>query len=227
VSKVFNATAARIYGGTGDEYLMHVCVDGTAESVDALVRVIAAEAAAAGLFSDVSSTDATDPGHKNHDVAMRVERGYAGDPDMTDTVFEAKTGVPAGEVDERVGFAFFLPLVPFSANSVTKADELIERVRAETEVRCSATVHVLGPDVVDYVVAFKFERRDDQAERAHRALDLLYRLFSEAGFVPYRLDVDHAEWMDVFAVDPGARALAQRLKAVIDPNGVIAPGRYH
>ncbi|MCP3822719.1 flavin reductase [Streptomyces sp. A3M-1-3] len=226
VPRVFDPAAARWYGGTGEEFLVHICVDGTAEVVDALVAAVTNEARRSGLFTDASHTDATDPAHPNHEMAVLVERGYAGDPDLADTLFEAKMGQPADKVDEHVGFLFFLPLLPFSGYAVTQADGLLERVRAQTGARCSATLHILGPDLIDCVVAVKFDRQDEEAQRAHRALDLLYRLFAEAGFAPYRLDVDHAHLMDEFSADARALALTRQLKAVIDPNNAIAPGRY-
>ncbi|WP_229813519.1 hypothetical protein, partial [Lentzea flava] len=40
---------ARPYGGDPRKYLVHVCVDGTAASVAALVEVITTEARATGL----------------------------------------------------------------------------------------------------------------------------------------------------------------------------------
>jgi 4-cresol dehydrogenase (hydroxylating) len=72
----------------------------------------------------------------------------------------------------------------------------------------------------------RFEPWEDQIRLAHRALDLLYRLFAEAGFIPYRLDVDHSGWIDRLSPDPASRRFVRWLKEMIDPNGVIAPGRY-
>jgi 4-cresol dehydrogenase (hydroxylating) len=226
VPRVFDPLAGRSYGGDPDKFLVHLCVDGTAEAVEAMVAVITAAAHRSGLFDGVSHTEATDADHPDHEVAKLVERGYAGDPDVTDRLFEAKIGQPADLVDERVGFVFFLPLVPFSGESVATADRLLRQVRDETGIRAGATLHILGPEVIDCVVAFRFDRDPASAQRAHRALDLLYERFSAAGFVPYRLDVDHADRADTFRVDPASTALARRLKAVIDPAGTIAPGRY-
>jgi 4-cresol dehydrogenase (hydroxylating) len=216
VPRVFDPAAARAYGGTDGEFLVHVCVDGTAAAVDALAAVIADEARASGLFSDVAPSTVDD----------LVERGYAGDPDVADTIFELKMGQPADRVDENVGFLFFLPLVPLSGEAVGRAYAMIREVNAETGVRWSATLHVLGPEVIDCVVATRFTRASEEAERAHRALDRLYRRFADAGFAPYRLDVDHAGWMDDLSVDDASLALVRRLKRAIDPHDVIAPGRY-
>ena len=226
VPRVFDPLAGRSYGGDPGRFLVHLCVDGTAEAVDAMVGVITSLAHKSGLFTGVSHTEATDPDHPNHEVAELVERGYAGDPDVRDRLFEAKIGQPADKVDEHVGFVFFLPLVPFDGESVAKADELLRQVRDETGIRAGATLHILGPEVIDCVVAYRFDRDPAGVRQAHRALDLLYERFRAANFVPYRLDIDHADWADTFRVDPAATALTRRLKAVLDPAGTIAPGRY-
>lgn len=227
VPKVYNPAAARAYRGAEGQFLAHVCVDGTAAAVAALTAVVTEEAARSGLFTEISDTDATDPDRDNHEVATLVERSYAGEPDADDVLFQAKMRRPAEEVDGRAdGLLFFLPLLPFSGEAIAHADELLDRVHDKTGVRCAATLNALGPDVVDLVVSMRFEPRGEQVTRVHQALDLLYELFTEQGFIPYRLDVDHSGWLDRLSPDPASRRFVRRLKEIIDPNNAIAPGRY-
>ncbi|MEU6352347.1 FAD-binding oxidoreductase [Streptomyces sp. NPDC047072] len=226
VPRIYDPAAGASYGGTEGEFLVHLPVDGTAEAVEALTGVLSAEAHRSGLFTEVSATDATDPAHPHHETARLVERGYAGDPDIADRLFRTKMGVSADQVDTAAGFLFFLPLLPFTGEAVARADGLLRETAAATGVRLSATLHLLGPDLIDCVVAMKFGREQEAAERAHRALELLHTSFADAGFAPYRLDVDHAHRRDALAVDAGALALTRRLKTVLDPNNAIAPGRY-
>ncbi|MEU4447572.1 FAD-binding oxidoreductase [Actinosynnema sp. NPDC050801] len=224
VSKFYNPAAARGYGSARGKFLVHICVDGTAAAVEALTAVIADEARASGVFTEVSTTDSVEPTSEHHQVTTLVERSYRGDPDITDTVFEAKMGMPASRLDSDMGFLFFLPLMPFTPDAVVTAEELLSHVTEETGIICGGTGNVLGPDLVDFVVSMKFER--GVAESAHRALDMLYASFTEQGFLPYRLDVDHHDWIDRCGLTPAERALARRLKDSIDPTGVMAPGRY-
>ncbi|MER5641827.1 FAD-binding oxidoreductase [Kitasatospora sp. NPDC002227] len=225
VVKVYNPPAARGYGSAEGEYLVHVCVDGTEASVAALTGVVTAAAEASGLFTQVSATDASDPAQPNHQVAKLVEAAYAGDPDAQDVLFETKMGRPAAELDEKGGFLFFLLLVPFTGRDLARADALLEQVFQETGVRCGATLNALNADLIDCVVTMKYERTEEQAALGHRALDRLYELAAEAGWMPYRLDIDHADWTDRFG-DPAARALVRRLKDTVDPNRAVAQGRY-
>jgi 4-cresol dehydrogenase (hydroxylating) len=226
VPRIYDPAAGRAYGGADDEFLVDLPVDGTAESVRALAGVLVGEARRAGVFTRVSDTDATDPDNPRRAEAALVERAYAGDPDVEDTLFRAKMGVGAEEVDAQAGFLFFLPLLPLTGEAAVRADQLVQEAAAATGTRVSATLHLLGPDLVDCVIALRFARDEDSARRAHRALDLLYSSFTGAGFAPYRLDVDHAHWVDTLAPDAGAVALTRRLKALLDPHQALASGRY-
>ncbi|MEU0256886.1 FAD-binding oxidoreductase [Streptomyces sp. NPDC006184] len=226
VPRIYDPAAGASYGGAEGEWAVHLPVDGTTESVAALTGILTAEARRSGLFTEISATDGADPARPHHEVTRLVERAYAGDPDITDTLFRAKMGVGADKVDSEAGFLFFLPLLPFTGEAVAHADRLLREAAETTGVRLSATLHLLGPDLIDCVVAMKFPHEDDAAARAHRALDLLYASFADAGFAPYRLDVDHAGQRDALAVDAAAVALTRRLKAVLDPNNAIAAGRY-
>lgn len=227
VPKVYNPTAARPYRGTEGQFLVHVCVDGTAAAVAALTAVVTEEAVRSGVFSEISHTDTADPDRDNREVATLVADSYAGEPDANDALFMAKMRHPAEEVDRcGGGFLFFLPLVPFTGEAIAHANELLDRVHEKTGIRCGTTLNVLGPDIVDFVVTMRFDLRDDQIKLAHQALDRLYELFTDAGFIPYRLDVNHSGWIDRLSPDPASRRFVRRLKAMIDPNNVIAPGRY-
>jgi 4-cresol dehydrogenase (hydroxylating) len=227
VPKVFNPVAARGYGVDDGLSMAHLPVDGAAAKVAALTGILVAEAVASGLFDEVGAHDSDDPASPHHEVTTLVERAYLGDPDVTDTVFRAKMGHPADEIDQHVGFLFFLPMVPFTSAALVRAEDLLRRVTDETGVACGGTGHLLGPDHVDFVVAMRFTRSPDGTSRARRALDLLYESFTAAGFLPYRLDVDHHDWIDRCGDDASTRRFVRRLKDVIDPAGVVAPGRYH
>jgi 4-cresol dehydrogenase (hydroxylating) len=227
VPKVFNPAAARGYGVGDGLSMVHLPVDGATAKVEALTAILLAEATASGAFTEVSATDAADPAVPSHQVTGLVERAYLGDPDDADTVFEAKMGRPAIEIDAYVGFLFFLPMVPFTAAALVQAEGLLAEVSRATGFACGGTAHLLGPDHVDFVVALRFDRSPEETARARHAHDLLYESFTAAGFLPYRLDVDHHRWIDRCGDDPATRAFVRRLKTLIDPAGVIAPGRYH
>jgi len=223
VLKVYDDVSTEFYGGLVGEFLAHVCVSGTAEYVDAVVDVLVSEAVRAGIFSAVVRSDEESASDV---VATMAESAYAGDPSGNDAMLMATLGQSADHVDERgPGWLFFLPLVPFSGGAVARAHALLTTIQERTGIRAGSTVNALGPDLIDFVVSIKFDRARE-VDPAHRALDLAHELFTAAGFLPYRLDIDHADWVDRLGTDPNARRFTRRLKNLIDPHGSIAPGRY-
>ncbi|WP_198587011.1 FAD-binding oxidoreductase [Glycomyces xiaoerkulensis] len=222
VPKLYDRFAARPYGGAEGKCLMHVCVDGAPAAVEALGDAVLAEAIESGLFTRVVDGRDDDRG----ELFDLVERSYMGDPDVDDEIFERKMRVPYDRIDAESGFLLFLPLVPFRARDVAEAARLLQSIRDDFGLACGATAHPLDAEVIDYVVNVRFPRDEEGVRRAHRALEALYRRFGAAGYAPYRLDVDHAEWRERFAPSEAAVDLTRRIKGFLDPDGVLARGRY-
>ncbi|BFU45570.1 FAD-binding oxidoreductase [Krasilnikovia sp. MM14-A1004] len=220
--RVYDPAAAAAYRGHPGQYLAHVCVDGAARAVDALRGIIIDEANECGLFSAIRHADTPDLSPAERRIATLVESEYAGTPDPDDVLLTAKTGHPVDTMDAQAGLLFFLPVIPFSGRAAGQARSLVQRAADETGTRCAATYFTLDSDLALVVIAIRFTREPAEAGHAHRTLDRLYELFTAAGFAPGRLDVDHAHWV----ADTPARRLVRRLKDTIDPNRVIAPGRY-
>ena len=103
---------------------------------------------------------------------------------------------------------------------------LLNDIQEETGIAAGTTINTLSPDVIDLVVSFKFDPEPSVRAQAMKALDLAYEKFHRAGFHPYRLDIEHASWPAAHRPDDGADRITRHLKSLIDPTGVIAPGRY-
>ncbi|MGH3843061.1 MAG: FAD-binding oxidoreductase [Pseudonocardiaceae bacterium] len=224
VLKIYDEVSTEFYGGRPHEFMAHMCVSGTLEYVDAVSAVLAGDARRVGLFTGLDDPgSAPEPGDV---IVTMAERAFAGDPSSNDTMLAATLGRPAGEIDEHgTGWLFFLPMIPFTGRAVARAHALLAEIHDRTGVRAGCTVNALNSDLIDFVVSFKFDR-DRDTERAHRALDLAYELFAAEGFLPYRLDIDHASWVDRAGADGPALRLRRELKKTLDPQGTIAPGRY-
>lgn len=182
--------------------------------------MLEAEVADAGVFAPVDDLAREDV------VADMVRAAYGGDPSNNDAMLRATLGVSsAEEVDEAgTGWLFFLPLVPFDGSAVAHALRMLTTIGDECGVAPGATVNALDADLLDLVVSLKFH--PDDAAKAHRALDRLHEEFVDVGYLPYRADIDHGAWTEHRGPDLSARELTRRVKRVLDPRGVIAPGRY-
>ncbi|HYH33203.1 MAG TPA: FAD-binding oxidoreductase [Pseudonocardia sp.] len=225
--RVYDPAASVAYRGRPGEYLVHVCVDGTARAVDALSAIVVDEARESGLFTAVWDSSTPDLAEPDRELARLVDLEYVGEPDPGDHLLSAKIGHPVEQADEKAGLAFFLPVVPISGAAVQRSEQLLRRMHEDTGVRHGATYFTLDTDLALAIIALRFERNEEEVDRAHRALDSLYESFAAAGFTMCRIDVDHAEWADKLSPDAAGRRLVRRIKDLLDPDRVIAPGRYH
>jgi len=222
VVKIYNPAAAVPYGAQSDSYLVHVMVDGTEPYVTSVSQLLLTRAAACGFFDDVDLGAKPGRSADQRDLDARVTASYLGDPDLTDKLFTAKMGAPVTEIDSRVGFLMYLPLIPFTGKDIRAVADLIH---AAEGAHCGVTFNAIEPDVIDCVVTVRFDRTTESRGTAYRILDELRAELGERGYLPYRLGIDQADDFTEL-VDPAVRALVEKIRTALDPTGVIAPGRY-
>lgn len=131
------------------------------------------------------------------DAGLASLDGFGGgDPDL------AARGAIYGNAVSTVGF-----------EEAERASEIVSRHWPDSaftwiilDSRCMLTIYTLHFD-------------DGASAAAHAADAAIVSELRSIGFPPYRLGIDGR-------AAPGADALARRLKALFDPEGIIAPGRY-
>lgn len=119
------------------------------------------------------------------------------------------------------GMKSYLPVIPISGADMNRAVKLIDEVSREFGFPLQLSCDLNGRGIL--TVNF---RRDNptQTQHAHECVQELGKRMITAGFPPHRMSIDQMVW---FAeVNPEAAELVAQLKSVLDPNGIIAPGRY-
>ncbi|WP_265286646.1 FAD-binding oxidoreductase [Verminephrobacter eiseniae] len=226
VLKVYDSASAASYGGAPDQHLALVCVSGTPRRVEAITEIVRAEVVESGLFGEMSMSDRA-PAAANDFVLQVVEHAYAGSPSQNEHMLRSATGADFNMVDSAGGgWIFFLAFIPFDGASIDSALTLIERVHAELGIQAGTTVNALSSDVIDLVVSIKFTPTAEATAVAHGALNRIYELFTAIGFYPYRLDIDHSHWRERLMTDSGELKLSRRIRQLLDPHSILAPGRY-
>ena len=78
--------------------------------------------------------------------------------------------------------------------------------------------------VVTLFGIFYSKENSDEKSRAEALCKTLFDTTAALGYSPYRTSVTSTS--EVLDVNPGFKALANQLKAAIDPKHVLSPGRY-
>jgi 4-cresol dehydrogenase (hydroxylating) flavoprotein subunit len=120
---------------------------------------------------------------------------------------------------DRCGVIWFVPVLPMLGSTIVQAVARIEEIMFEHGFEPAISLRLIGGRQIHAVVGLLYDRErdgaDPQAAQCHLALCETMR---QDGFHPYRLTIR----------DMASRAgtILRGLKSVLDPNGIIAPGRY-
>ena len=134
-------------------------------------------------------------------------------------------GQPKNPARDGCGLIWFAPLVPIRGKDVRRYINMIERICPQYGINPLITLTTVNDRCFDSTVPLLFDRKD--AAATARAKDCYRALFDagqKEGFLPYRLNVDAMEILNTGG--SSFSRLASQLKAAVDPNFILAPGRY-
>lgn len=136
-----------------------------------------------------------------------------------------ETGQPKNPARDGCGLIWFAPLVPIRGKDVRRYINMIERICPQYGVNPLITLTTVNDRCFDSTVPLLFDRRDENAiARANDCYRALYEAGQKEGFLPYRLNIDAMSTLNTS--DSAFSRLASQLKAAVDPNFILAPGRY-
>ena len=126
---------------------------------------------------------------------------------------------------EELGLIWVSPAVESTGARVQEAISIAEPVFRAYGFEMPLTATFVEPDRAVIVLNINFNRECPQETlRAHTAYETLLKLFARAEMYPYRSTVLA---MDKTHYPPGRATTLSQLKHALDPNGIIAPGRYN
>ena len=134
----------------------------------------------------------------------------------------------AGEVDpdrDGCGFLWLTPVVPIEGGRAEEAAAAAAEILARHGFDPILEIVPLSERSVELLAAIVWDRDLPGADaRAVACHDELLRRCCELGYLPYRLN--HLSMGKLPPATDDYGALMQRLKTALDPNDVLAPGRY-
>jgi len=160
--------------------------------------------------------------------AAELFRGIPTDEFARQVYFKAHGEKPAGAIDpakDRCGFIWIGPIVPFLSANVEEVLEKARRIFRKHEFDFFVEVIVESPRAL-LVLFGVFYNKSDAAEskRASDWYSEIRREMIDAGYPAYRETAQSSP--HVFDQNPVTRDLLSRIKEALDPNRILAPGRY-
>jgi 4-cresol dehydrogenase (hydroxylating) len=126
---------------------------------------------------------------------------------------------------DNCGMLWVSPVLPMRGSDLLALHDMAEPVFRLHGFDLFATFSMINERSLGGVLTIAYDKDDpDEVERAHRCYREVFGLAMDAGYIPYRVG-NHS----MGELDPHGDvywATVARIKAALDPDGIIAPGRY-
>jgi 4-cresol dehydrogenase (hydroxylating) len=148
--------------------------------------------------------------------------------DMLRSTYWRKRIPPPPDPDpdrDRCGLIWCTPVSPAEPRNVRNMVEIVHKVFARHAFEPAMSMTLRTERSVDNIVSIAYDRDvPGEDARAMQCHDELLRELTAADFYPYRLGIHSIG--KVPPRKPSSQALLGRLKAALDPDWILAPGRY-
>jgi 4-cresol dehydrogenase (hydroxylating) flavoprotein subunit len=146
------------------------------------------------------------------------------------TYWRKKTAMPMPLTNldpdrDGCGIIWCSPTVPFNGHDIKAASTIIEETMNKYGFESNLCLNAVAERSIDITAAILFDRNNPgDDERAITCYNEMLNKLCTAGYVPYRLTVHSMKGL-LDNRDDYAQVL-KRIKDSLDPNGILAPGRY-
>ena len=161
---------------------------------------------------------------------MKLKRGEPTN-DFLSSVHYKLTSLPSDNdftqlERNKVGLIWLAPIAPAKGEHAVRIANIVSSVLKEFNIESAISMTLLTPQTIDCVISLLYDRRiegaDDIAENCH---NILVRTLSDAGYLFYRFNsFQHRDFESLYRTD--TTKLLKRWKKEVDPNQVLAGGRY-
>ncbi|HEX4277951.1 MAG TPA: FAD-binding oxidoreductase [Bryobacteraceae bacterium] len=125
---------------------------------------------------------------------------------------------------DRCGVLWLAPVAPMTGNEAAKLVEWAERTLLAHGFEPLVSITLLTERSLACIISITYDR-DEPGEdaKAMACYRDLHRQFDEAGYYSYRLGI---AGMELYRPDAAYADLLRAIKQAVDPNRILAPGRY-
>ena len=165
------------------------------------------------------------------EALFAMNRGVPNGRFLAGAYWRRRSGLPAefpkraDPASDNCGMLWVSPILPMRGSDVMALHAMVEPVFRRHGFDLFITFSMINERSLGGVITVAYDKDDiDEVERARRCYHECFELVMAAGYIPYR--VGNQSMADL---DPHGDVYWQtvaRIKAALDPAGIIAPGRY-
>lgn len=160
-----------------------------------------------------------------------MNRGIPNGRFLAGAYWRRRGGLPAdfprraNPAHDNCGLLWVSPILPMRGADVLALHALVEPVFRTHGFDLFVTFSMINERALGGVITVAFDKDDpDEVERARHCYGELFALLMDAGYIPYRVGNQSMAQLDPHA-DVYWKTVA-RIKHALDPQDLIAPGRY-
>jgi 4-cresol dehydrogenase (hydroxylating) flavoprotein subunit len=180
--------------------------------------------------SSIKGSDQSISAFGTAEVLAEVMQGHAQFASLRSCYWRKQIPIPEEPraidiLRDRCGVIWVSPVVPLTPHDVAKAAAIAEDVCIANGLEPMVSMINAHEGVVLFVIMLVFDRDDrTQDLLAMRCSQTLQDRFRSASYFPYRLGIQMMSDMPQSTDDYDA--VLTRIKAALDPSGILAPSRY-
>lgn len=157
--------------------------------------------------------------HRGLPTDHAVERGAFGEP--------ACPGCekPREGIENKQGIIWFAPVVPNDGETIHHLNENCKQIVHAHKFDYAAGIFLYGPRSGMVIMKIIYDKAiEGESERALQALKALHDWTINEGFQVYRSSISMMDY--VLDCNPQYKNFISKIKRAVDPNNIIAPGKY-
>jgi 4-cresol dehydrogenase (hydroxylating) len=165
------------------------------------------------------------------EALFAMNRGEPNGRFLAGAYWRRRGGLPAGfprqanPAFDNCGLLWVSPILPMRGADVLAVHALAEPIFARHGFDLFVTFSMINERALGGVLTVAYDKEDPaEVERAKGCYRALFDAVMTAGYIPYRVGIQ-----SMAGLDPHGDVfwkVVSRIKAALDPDGIIAPGRY-
>ena len=220
-------------GRTGEDeevWNFYVLVPGTARATDAITEDLKGALTPLCVSVGAARVDAIrDPYAELPQFLHPLVKPLLGSPDTESIkLIYDLTSTPLPDDPREIdadqtpfGMKCYIPVIPPRGPYARRAAEIVSSISAQFDLNVKLSIFGDGRALI--TIHFRSDD-EEQVRRAEQCEAALWDAMVAAGFPPYRASIDQMGRLADLQLD--LFDLVADLKSVLDPNGIISPGRY-